>query len=136
LGMHAGPGEPSLNRFEVEWTRAMRTLEEIHLSAADRGAIEDAAALVRQRFPVAEIVLYGSKARGTDDPESDIDLLLLTSRSLSWRERRAVTEELFDVELKHDVVLSTIIVSREEWFHGPYTVLPIRREIERDGVAA
>jgi len=114
----------------------MRTIDEIDLSPSDRRAVDDAAALLRHQFPVEEIVLYGSKARGTDDSESDIDLLLVTSRLLSWRERRCVTEALFDVELKHDVVLSTMIVSHGEWVDGPYTVLPIRSEIERDGVAA
>ena len=114
----------------------MRTIDEIRLSASDRRAVEDAAALLRRQFPVAEIVLFGSKARGTDDRESDIDLLIVTSRLLSWRERRSVTEALFDLELKHDVVISTMIVFHGEWVDGPYTVLPIRREIDRDGVAA
>ncbi|MGA7616853.1 MAG: nucleotidyltransferase domain-containing protein [Thermoanaerobaculia bacterium] len=114
----------------------MRSIDQIELSAGDRRAISDAAALLRERFPVAEIVLFGSEARGTDDPESDIDLLLVTSRSLSWREHRSVIEALFDLEMKHEVVISTVIVSREDWLHGPYAVLPIRREIEKDGVAA
>jgi uncharacterized protein len=114
----------------------MRTIDEIDLSIRDRRAIEDAAAVLRQRFPVAGIVLFGSKARGTDEPESDIDLLLVTSRGLTWRERRSVTEAMFDVEMKHDVVISTLIVSREDWSEGLYTVLPIKGEIERDGVAA
>jgi predicted nucleotidyltransferase len=34
-------------------------------------------------LPVESIVLYGSKARGDDTFESDIDLLVLTARSLS-----------------------------------------------------
>ncbi|MHA1734618.1 MAG: nucleotidyltransferase domain-containing protein [Promethearchaeota archaeon] len=43
---------------------------------------------------VDAVVLFGSVARGTDTRESDVDLLVLTSRPLDYRERFAVTDEL------------------------------------------
>ena len=79
-------------------------------------------------------MLYGSKARGTDDAESDIDLLVLTSRKLDWRERDAITDALFEVELAHDVVLSTLVLPASEWEHGRVAVLPIHDAIESSGV--
>ncbi len=114
----------------------MRTLADVDLKANDRDAIVASARLLRERFPVTDVLLFGSKARGTDGPESDIDLLVLTSRALSWRECDAITDALFDVELAHDVVISTLVVFEDEWLHGRYQVLAIRDEIERDGVAA
>jgi len=114
----------------------MRTLRDISLKDKDRKAIETAIALLRERFPVERVILYGSKARGTDDAESDIDLLVLTSRELTWKERNAITDALFDIELEHDVVLSTLVVSSQEWTGGRYAVLPIHDEVQRYGVAA
>ncbi|RJP35562.1 MAG: nucleotidyltransferase domain-containing protein [Candidatus Omnitrophota bacterium] len=108
--------------------------ETIQLSPKDQNAIEETIRLLRDRFPVLQIVLYGSKSTGTDDEESDIDLLLLTERVLSWREQDAVTEALYDVELRHDVVISTLVISHEQWINGPYTCLPIYGEIQREGV--
>jgi predicted nucleotidyltransferase len=95
-----------------------------------------AARLLTARFPVVRVLLFGSKASGRDHPESDIDLLVLTSRRLSWRERDAITDALFDVEMEFEVVLSTLVLSEEEWEHGPYKILPIHDEVERHGVAA
>jgi len=92
--------------------------------------------MLRQQFPVERVVLFGSKARGEDDAESDIDLLVLTRHPLTWQERDKITSILFGLELELDVVISTVIVSAEEWDHGLYQVLPIREEIERDGVRA
>lgn len=112
----------------------MRTLADVALGSKDRRAIESAVRALRERFPVERVILFGSKARATDDEESDIDLLVLTSRPLSWREQHAVTDRLFDIELAHDVVISTLVLSVHEWSEGPYTVLPIREEIERHGV--
>jgi uncharacterized protein len=114
----------------------MKTIADIPLADADRRAIEEAAGLLRGRYPIERIVLYGSKAKGTDTSESDIDLLLVTTVPLSWRDRDAITEALFDIQLAHDVVISTLVVPRSEWIDGVYPVLPIHAEIERYGVAA
>ena len=114
----------------------MKTLDEIHLSDRDRRAVEQAAELLRARFPVEQVALYGSKARGQDDPESDIDLLILTGRTLSASEKKRIIEALFELELELDVVISPLMIPREEWDHGLYQVLPIHREIEREGVVA
>jgi predicted nucleotidyltransferase len=114
----------------------VRTLADIELREADRGAIVAAAEMLRARFPVVAVMLFGSKATGRDDAESDIDLLVLTSRQLHWRERDAVTNALFDIEMDYDVVISTLVVGEQEWLHGPYQVLAIRDEVDRHGVAA
>ena len=82
------------------------------------------------------VCLFGSKVAGRDDAESDIDLFVLTSRSLSWRERDAVADALFDVEMELGVVIGALVASEEDWLHGPYQVLAIRDEVERDAVAA
>lgn len=113
----------------------MKTLAHISLKPNDRKAIEAAKNLLVQKYPVELIVLYGSKAKGTDDVESDIDLLVLTTRELTWRERNAITDPLYDIQLTHNVVISTLVVSRREWSEGRYSVLPIHDEIERYGVA-
>jgi predicted nucleotidyltransferase len=114
----------------------MKRLDHIQLKANDRQALDAAASLLRRRYPVDNVILYGSKARGTDDAESDIDLLVLTSTPLDWRVRRAMTEDLYDVQLRYGVVISILVVPSAEWSEGRYSVLPIHDEIERYGVAA
>jgi predicted nucleotidyltransferase len=114
----------------------MRMLADIRITPTDREAIVAAARLLGSHFPVVRVLLFGSKATGRDHPESDIDLLVLTSRRLSWRERDAITEALLDVEMEFEVVISTLVLDEEEWEYGPYHVLPIHDEVERHGVAA
>jgi predicted nucleotidyltransferase len=114
----------------------MTTLDQLGLSPADDAAIKDARQILFSAFPVERVVLFGSKARGADDAESDIDLLVVTSRDLAWREREAVIDALYDIQLRHDVLLSPLVVSAQEWEQGLLSVLPLHREIERDGIAA
>lgn len=113
----------------------MKTLNDIPLAENDRAAVSDAADLLRDRFPVEQVILFGSKARGQDDPESDIDLLVLTSRPLPWKEQAEMIWAMSPLQRKHDVIVSLVVAASREWNEGVYQVLPIRREVDRDGVA-
>jgi predicted nucleotidyltransferase len=112
----------------------MKTLLDLRLSENDRKAVIEAVGILKGGFPVTRVLLFGSKAEGLDDPESDIDLLVLTSRELPWRERDEIINSLFDTQLKYDVVFGVLVVSEDEWGDGLTTVLPIHHEIEEHGV--
>lgn len=112
----------------------MKTLDYTLLKENDRRAVEDAARILKGRFPVARVVLFGSKAEGSGDPESDIDLLVLTRGELNWRERDEVLGSLYETQLKYEVVFGLLVVSEKEWDEGLSTVLPIHHEIDEHGV--
>lgn len=114
----------------------MRRLEQITLKKKDRLAIEEAVSVLKKSFPIAAVRLFGSKARGDDDLESDIDLLILTARELSWRERNAMTDAVFDIQLKYGCVISLLVVPEEKWSRGIFVAHPIHEVIEEEGVAA
>ena len=114
----------------------MRSVDEIPLAPVDRQAVRRAAAVLRDLFPVARIVLFGSKVRGAAAPESDIDLLVLTRRPLDQRTKAGIVEALYDLQLELGVVVSTLVASVEEWEQGYFRVLPIHDEVEREGVLA
>jgi predicted nucleotidyltransferase len=112
----------------------MATIADLPLKINDRRAIEAAVELLLTQFPVEQVTLYGSKVNGQDTKESDIDLLVLTQHPLSWQERDAITDALFDLELTYDVVISTLVADREQWVGGYYRLLPIHHEIDQYGV--
>lgn len=113
----------------------MKTLDAVPLMENEREAIRLAAEALHARFPVEEIILFGSKARGDSQPDSDTDLLILTSRPFTWQERGHVVTTLFPIGLEHDVIFSPFVLERREWQEGVTSVLPIHYEIERDGVS-
>ena len=123
-----GDRSPHLGRAGV------KTLDEVALTANERQAIEAAAATLRARFPVTDIVLYGSKARGDSDPESDIDLLVLTSRPLDHDEQSGMWSHLQEISTLFDVLLSPLSVEARSWREGVHSVLTIHTEVEREGV--
>ncbi len=112
----------------------MKNVKENLLIPKEKRAIQEASLVLSERFSIAKVILFGSKARGDADKESDIDLLILTSRQMNRHESDKITDELFEVNLKYDVCISAIILSKDEWENGLYTVLPIHQEIAEDGV--
>jgi len=113
----------------------LRASEELQLKDNEEAAVKEATRILKTRFPVKELILFGSKARGDSDRESDIDLLLLTTKPLHWKERHEIVDALFEVEMKHDVVISIIVNTLHDWNEGICTTLPIYEEITREGVA-
>lgn len=112
----------------------MRTASQIDLSDTDRRAVEAAARLLKHNFPVGEVILFGSKARGEAGAGSDIDLLALTTRRLTWNERGRMSYDLVELGLDHGVLIELLVEEREEWFGEVGRMLSIRNQIERDGV--
>ena len=114
----------------------MNTIDDLSLDNREKHAVIEASKMLRERFPVKKVVLFGSKARGDDDEESDIDLLVLTSQPVSWDERKAINNALYEIQLRHDVVISTLITTVTEWNEGTFSVLPVHEEILDQGVVA
>ena len=98
-------------------------------------AIRIASNLLKTSFPVKEVILFGSKARGDDDRESDIDLLVLTTVNVTYSLRKRIIDALFDIERQFDVALSPLIVFRDEWEKGPLSALLIYDAVKEEGVA-
>ena len=52
----------------------------LNLNAEDRSWLDLYLPALRERFPgqVEEFIIFGSKARGDDGPDSDLDVLIVT----------------------------------------------------------
>ena len=112
----------------------MRSIDALSLNHREKLAISEASQLLKDQFSAARVILFGSKARGDDDEESDIDLLVLIPERVTWNHRKAINDALFDIELRHDVVISPLTTTIEEWDEGLFSVLPIHAEITERGV--
>lgn len=77
--------------------------------------LQGMAALIRQRIPGAEVRLFGSRARGTAGPESDIDLLITAPDAwLEGHHRFEVLNKLWDELAQADVSLDLLLYSQKE----------------------
>ncbi len=105
------------------------------LSENERKALVEFKRRVGSRFPGSTFTLFGSKARGDFGPDSDIDLLVVTERELSWREVDSTISDAYEVNLAHGALFTVHVVSRAEWDEGRWTCFPLRESVERDGIS-
>jgi len=103
------------------------------LSDNENMAVEEFKQKVINRFGNAEIILFGSKARGNWDEYSDIDILILLEHEPNTSIEEEIIDIGFEIEIKYDVVLGIIVHSRNFW-DSKGSLMPIHKEIERDGV--
>ena len=84
-------------------------------------------------LPSAEIILYGSEARGDARIDSDIDLLvLLDNEKVSFPERDFVIGLLYDIELEYATEISPVIHSKKYWQSRPRDFF--KENIEKEGI--
>ncbi|OGW79683.1 MAG: hypothetical protein A2Z83_00420 [Omnitrophica bacterium GWA2_52_8] len=78
--------------------------------------------------------IFGSYARGTQEPESDLDVLILLNDIDDYNAEIDCTGKLVsDLSLQYDLLISTVFVTWKDWQHGQN---PFLRSVRRDVVAA
>jgi uncharacterized protein len=115
-------------------------IRRIYANAIDPGT-EDAVkwflSRIAQRYDMAGALLYGSRARGTNRPDSDADLAVL----LRGERQRLLPTALAMADLAHDVLLETGIniaplpIWTDEWENPEtYSNPALLQNIAREGV--
>jgi uncharacterized protein len=94
---------------------------------------------LRSRFEVlygeqlVRMVLFGSQARGDAEPESDIDVLIVLQGPVDPGKEIARTGEVTaGLSLKHDVVISRVFVSAEQFAEEQS---PLLLNVRREGLS-
>ena len=106
-----------------------------HLTLTEQQAATEFANKVYHQFgdQVESILLFGSRARGEADEDSDMDLLVVLSDTKPGLVR-AIRYLAVDVWLKYGIYLSTRVWSQAHWKKVEELQTLLYRNICRDGV--
>lgn len=103
-----------------------------YLNYNERKALEAIVNKISLMYPmIKEIILYGSKARGDYEEESDIDLLFITDSALPREKRSEIYDAIYEIEVQHDVVVSVVFINKSDFQSKKTHFL---RQVKREGI--
>ena len=107
----------------------------VKLKSKDAAAIEEFVRRLRTVLGknVVEIKLFGSKATGKDQADSDIDVLVAVDRG-GARVEDEVLDVAFETNLKHDVYISPRVIDRATLADPVWSITPFLKAIAKEGV--
>ena len=109
-------------------------MKSLNLTENEKDALCELTTSLKTDWPIVKLVVFGSKAKGLADEESDLDLLILLPCSVTENVRRLVIEKVFNINLKYGSNISSLIVTEDEWDKGKISILPIHDFIEEEGI--
>jgi uncharacterized protein len=80
-----------------------------------------------------KMVLFGSRARGDYDDDSDVDVAIMI-RGLTRNLKMRILEEIAEFELDYLLPISALVISEEDFDHLKMRERRIALDIEREGV--
>jgi len=105
----------------------------MRLAINEEKALKELREELSAKYPIIDIRLYGSKARGEGKEDSDLDIMIEIPNY-----NRAMVAEIDDIiyriNLKHDVFISALVFGKDELEEGPMSEAPIYKVIQREGV--
>lgn len=88
---------------------------------------------IRSVDPKAEVILYGSRARGDDRTDSDWDILILTDYPVNLQTERKFRNKLYDLELKSGESFSVFAYSKNDW-QTKQRITPFYQNVTQEGI--
>jgi predicted nucleotidyltransferase len=90
--------------------------------------------LVKKAEPSATVILFGSFARGQQNKNSDIDLLILVDNDkITYADEKRIKYPLYDLEFESGLIISPLILNRKDW-ESRHSVTPLYFNVKKEGI--
>ncbi len=89
---------------------------------------------LNNRYEILDFKVYGSKAKGLDTPESDLDVMVVF-KNLTPSIESEIDDLIFEINIENDCLITAIFFDQKELEIGPLSESPIYKKIMQEGMA-
>src|SRR5574341_205977 len=106
-----------------------------HLSPNERQAVDGLVEALKRHADgqILLVAMFGSKARGDADEDSDVDILIVADADPRQIEGR-ISKSSSELSLEHNLIINKFILSREHWADYARRRAAFWQNVQRDGV--
>ena len=89
---------------------------------------------LNKRYDLLDLKIYGSKAKGLDTPDSDLDVMVVL-KNLTPLLESEIDDLIFEINIENDCLITAIFFDQKELEVGPLSESPIYKKISQEGIA-
>ena len=115
----------------------LKVSEEVRVSAmglVEKTILDEFKTRLRERLHINKIILFGSRARGDADPQSDLDVVVVLDDDIDASAREYVSDCAWESGFAHGIVVVPVVFTQSEWERGPERHSLFVRAVETEGV--
>ncbi len=105
------------------------------MNEKDRAVFSNFTKKVKQIFPDASVMAFGSRAKGNPAVNSDLDVCVVVE-TLNDEVDQIIMDQAWEVGIENDIIISTITYNRAEFEDGVVSHSPIVKTILKEGITA
>jgi uncharacterized protein len=100
----------------------------------DRRIAQRFKSLLQEKVKLHQAIVFGSRARGDSDPESDMDVLVILDEPKTPQVRNAVSDCAWKAGFPEGVLVASVVFTREECDAGPERYSPFVESVRTEGI--
>ena len=104
------------------------------LSNEDKALLHRCTQEIRKIALDSEVILYGSRARGQEELDSDYDILVLINEPAGLDKEDSIRQQLFPIELETGRVFTVNVFNKKDWDSSLYRAMPFHHNVNVDGI--
>lgn len=89
--------------------------------------------LMTAKVNLNKVILFGSRARGDAEPDSDMDVLVIVDELTEGKEDY-ISECAWEAGFEYGIVLVPVVFTVDEWENGPERFSLLAEAIRSEGV--
>jgi len=104
------------------------------MDAKDLKIVNKFRSLLQERVKLHQLILFGSRARGDAEPDSDMDVVVVLDEPRTLEARDVVSDSAWEAGFDACVVVASVVFTREEWENGPEYYSPFAEAVRSEGI--